>query len=238
MIDSPLPIGYGPREAARAKDSIRDQKRRKRWDRIVSTSSKVAIVALGSALLGHVYVDEAYVFPLIRPVPVFIERHPDGALTWAVTTDQMPPGERDQTIISTLIQYAQLREGFSFMSYQYGREVVSGMTAPGKVRDDYLAWVDPKNPNSYVNLLGRDGTVRIEVVDRTLEPEKGGQGYMRLIYYRIVQQGSAERRDMLSVRIGYTDRFVVSQTKRDKGNPLSLIVTSYSNPIQMESPKS
>src|SRR6185437_4839776 len=82
-----LPVGYGPQEARHAKDHIAYQKREARRDKLVKRGSLILNLVIGGALLGHVYADDVWVFPLTRVVPVFVRDLGHGALAWSVTTD-------------------------------------------------------------------------------------------------------------------------------------------------------
>jgi type IV secretory pathway component VirB8 len=237
MSDAALPTGYGPQEARHAKAHITYQKREARRDKIVKRGSLALNILLGGALLGHVYADDFYVFPLTRVVPVFVRDLGHGALSWAVTTDQLPPGEHEAVVRSTLWQYIEQREGYSFAGSQYAYDVVTGMTAPGKVRDAYVGWVSQKNPNSYRAKLGADGTIAVDFVDGQFK-EQNGQGSYVVQYYRTVSvPGAPQLRQLYSVRVTFTDEFVISAKERATRNPLSVLVTGYSNPLAMAAPK-
>jgi len=232
-----LPVGYGPHEARHAKDHITYQRREARRDKIVKRGSLILNLLIGGALLGHIYADDVWVFPLTRVVPVFVRDLGHGALAWSVTTDALPPGEHEAVVRSTLWQYVQQRESYSFAGSQYAYDVVTGMTAPGKVRDAYVAWVSQKNPNSYRAKLGLDGTIAVDFVDGQFK-EGGGQGSYVVQYYRTVTvPGAPQLRQLYSVRVTFTDQFVVSAKDRATRNPLSVLVTGYSNPLAMEAPK-
>lgn len=232
-----LPVGYAEPEARHAKDHITYQKREAKRDKLVKRGSLVLNVLLGGALLGHIYADDAWVFPLTRVVPVFVQVHPHGPLTWAPTTDQLGRTEHEEVVRATLWQYVEQREAYSFAGSQYAYDVVTAMTAPGKVRDDYVAWVSQKNQNSYRNRLGADGTITVEFVDGQFK-EQDGQGSYVVQYYRTVSMpGSQPLRQLYSVRVSFTDQFVVSARERTTRNPLSVLVTGYSNPVLLEAPK-
>ena len=232
---SALPVGFAGPETAKAKLHLDYQKREARRDKLVKRGSLWLNVLMGGALLGHVYADDAFVFPLTRLVPVFVDYHPNGPITWAMTTDQLGPGEHEAGIRSVLWQYLQHREGYAFWGSQVDYDFVANMTV-GKARDDYVAWVSKKNPNSYRNILGTDGTIKIDYVDGQFS-EKDGQGMYVVQYYRTVSMpGAPSGRQMFSVRITFTDQFVVSAKERTTGNPASVRVIGYSNPIPMEAP--
>lgn len=231
-----LPVGFAGNEARYAKDHIRYQKREARRDKVVKRGSLALNILLGGALLAHVYAD-AWIFPLTRVVPVFVRDLGNGAMSWAVTTDALPPSEHEATVRATLWQYIQLREGYSFAGSQYAYDVVTSMTAPGKIRDAYVAWVSQKNPNSYRARLGMDGTITVEFVDGQFS-EHDGKGSYVVQYYRTVSvPGASKLRQLYSVRVTFTDRYTVSAKERLTSNPISVIVTGYSNPISMEKPQ-
>lgn len=192
--------------------------------RLYSFGTTVLVVLLVSSL--------TYALPLVRLVPVYFSVRPDGVTETAITTDSLPDTLSDATIQAWLWQYVMHREGYSWIESDYNHYVVAAMSSV-PVRDAYDAWFQGKNPQSYMNVYGRRGVIRVGLreVTQWQRPTESAPGKITMHFDRMVAVEGEPRKppQTWTVTLEFLQDYRIGINVRDAltFNPLRIVVTDY-----------
>jgi len=170
--------------------------------------------------------------PLVRVVPVFVYTHHDGTFQSSVTMSTLPGTLNEANIRALLWQYVVEREGYMFGDAHYRYDVVSGMSAL-HVRDQYQAWANAGNPNSYLAKLGRKADITVGYIDSgwVSHADDFSTGVYEIRFERVIKSAeSGTTAQKFKVRFEYVKVDTLPFIQRVTANPSGIQVTDYPGP--------
>lgn len=195
-----------------------------------------AVLGLSLGVVSLVALAEAggilAMLPLVRVVPVFVYTHRDGSFQSSVTMSTLPGTLNEANIRALLWQYVVERESYMYGDARYRYDVVSGMSAT-HVRDQYQAWANAANPNSYLAKLGRHADITLGYLDSgwVSHAEEFSTGVYEIRFERVVRptEGGAQAQKF-KVRFEFVKLDSLPLIQRVTVNPSGIQVTDYPGP--------
>jgi len=205
----------------------------RRMGRVLGLSlGVVSLVALAEA--GGI----VSMLPLVRVVPVFVYTHHDGTFQSSVTMSTLPGTLNEANIRALLWQYVVEREGYMFGDAHYRYDVVSGMSAL-HVRNQYQAWANAGNPNSYLAKLGRKADITVGYIDSgwVSHANDFSTGVYEIRFERVIRPtDAAPAVQKFKVRFEFVKVDSLPLIERVTVNPSGIQVTDYPGPEPLGTP--
>ena len=203
-----------------------------------------AVLGLSLGVVSLVALAEAggilSMLPLVRVVPVFVYVHPDGSFQSSVAMSTLPGTLSEANIRALLWQYVVEREGYMYGDARYRYDVVSGMSA-SHVRDQYQAWANASNPNSYLAKLGRRADITLGYIDSgwVSHAEDFSTGVYEIRFERVVRPTEAgPQAQKFKARFEFVKVDSLPLIQRVTVNPSGIQVTDYPGPEPLGTPYS
>lgn len=170
--------------------------------------------------------------PLVRVVPVFVHTRPDGTFQTSVTMSTLPGTLNEANIRALLWQYVVERESYMYGDARYRYDVVSGMSG-AHVRDQYQAWANAANPNSYLAKLGRRADITLGYIDSgwVSHAEDFSTGVYEVRFERVIRPAEAgPQAQKFKTRFEFVKVDSLPLIQRITVNPSGIQVIDYPGP--------